>query len=133
MIWSQCLVLLLKTNRKVMWTLAICIPLPIGRWVSRYQHQSIWTGSFARGWIRRLTVVGDDDQSIHSWRGAVSHKTWCYLVKIDLNLRLIKLEQNYRSTSRILRAANILIANNPHVYEKSLFSEIPDGEKLEVL
>ncbi|NMV27611.1 ATP-dependent DNA helicase Rep, partial [Vibrio parahaemolyticus] len=49
------------------------------------------------------------------------------------NLRLIKLEQNYRSTSRILRAANILIANNPHVYEKSLFSEIPDGEKLKVL
>ena len=42
-------------------------------------------------------------------------------------------EQNYRSTSRILRAANILIANNPHVYEKSLFSEIPDGEKLKVL
>ena len=48
-------------------------------------------------------------------------------------LKVIKLEQNYRSTSRILRCANILIANNPHVFEKTLFSEIPDGEKLKLL
>ncbi|EGQ7825034.1 DNA helicase Rep [Vibrio parahaemolyticus] len=80
----------------------------------------------------RLTVVGDDDQSIYSWRGA-KPKNLVLLGQDYPNLRLIKLEQNYRSTSRILRAANILIANNPHVYEKSLFSEIPDGEKLKVL
>ncbi|HHF3168581.1 TPA: DNA helicase Rep [Vibrio diabolicus] len=80
----------------------------------------------------RLTVVGDDDQSIYSWRGA-KPQNLVLLGEDYPNLRLIKLEQNYRSTSRILRAANILIANNPHVYEKSLFSEIPDGEKLKVL
>lgn len=80
----------------------------------------------------RLTVVGDDDQSIYSWRGAKPQNL--VLLGEDFpSLRLIKLEQNYRSTSRILRAANVLIANNPHVYDKSLFSEIPDGEKLKVL
>ncbi|EPD4377707.1 DNA helicase Rep [Vibrio fluvialis] len=80
----------------------------------------------------RLMVVGDDDQSIYSWRGAKPQNL--VLLGQDFpNLRLIKLEQNYRSTSRILRAANILIANNPHVYDKSLFSEIPDGEKLKVI
>ena len=80
----------------------------------------------------RLTVVGDDDQSIYSWRGA-KPQNLVLLGEDYPNLRLIKLEQNYRSTSRILRAANILIANNPHVYEKALFSEIPDGEKLKVI
>ncbi|MBD1558523.1 DNA helicase Rep [Vibrio sp. S9_S30] len=80
----------------------------------------------------RLTVVGDDDQSIYSWRGA-KPQNLVLLGEDYPNLRLIKLEQNYRSTSRILRSANILIANNPHVYEKKLFSEIPDGEMLKVL
>lgn len=80
----------------------------------------------------RLTVVGDDDQSIYSWRGA-KPQNLVLLGQDYLNLKLIKLEQNYRSTSRILRAANILIANNPHVYDKTLFSEIPEGEKLKVL
>lgn len=80
----------------------------------------------------RLTVVGDDDQSIYSWRGA-KPQNLVLLGQDYPNLKLIKLEQNYRSTSRILRSANILIANNPHVYEKKLFSEIPDGEKLKVL
>ncbi|MFA0108440.1 DNA helicase Rep [Vibrio breoganii] len=80
----------------------------------------------------RLTVVGDDDQSIYSWRGA-KPQNLVLLGEDYPSLKLIKLEQNYRSTSRILRSANILIANNPHVYEKKLFSEIPDGEKLKVL
>ncbi|MEZ9902591.1 DNA helicase Rep [Vibrio breoganii] len=80
----------------------------------------------------RLTVVGDDDQSIYSWRGA-KPQNLVLLGEDYPSLNLIKLEQNYRSTSRILRSANILIANNPHVYEKKLFSEIPDGEKLKVL
>ncbi|MGF1742567.1 DNA helicase Rep [Vibrio profundum] len=80
----------------------------------------------------RLTVVGDDDQSIYSWRGA-KPQNLVLLGEDYPNLRIVKLEQNYRSTSRILRAANILIANNPHVYEKKLFSEIPEGEKLKVL
>ncbi len=80
----------------------------------------------------RLTVVGDDDQSIYSWRGA-KPQNLVLLGQDYPSLKLIKLEQNYRSTSRILRAANILIANNPHVYEKTLFSEIPDGAKLKLL
>lgn len=80
----------------------------------------------------RLTVVGDDDQSIYSWRGA-KPQNLVLLGEDYPSLKLIKLEQNYRSTSRILRSANILIANNPHVYDKKLFSELPDGEKLKVL
>lgn len=64
---------------------------------------------------------------------------WCKTTKLGVtwedfpSLKLIKLEQNYRSTSRILRAANILIANNPHVYQKALFSELAEGEKLKVI
>ncbi|PSW05014.1 DNA helicase Rep [Photobacterium lipolyticum] len=80
----------------------------------------------------RFTVVGDDDQSIYSWRGAQPENLGL-LQKDFPNLRVIKLEQNYRSTSRILRTANILIANNPHLFEKALFSEIPDGEMLKVI
>ncbi|EOW9395664.1 DNA helicase Rep [Vibrio cholerae] len=80
----------------------------------------------------RLTVVGDDDQSIYSWRGAKPQNL--VLLGEDFpSLKLIKLEQNYRSTSRILRAANILIANNPHVYQKALFSELAEGEKLKAI
>ncbi|EOX3446989.1 DNA helicase Rep [Vibrio paracholerae] len=80
----------------------------------------------------RLTVVGDDDQSIYSWRGAKPQNL--VLLGEDFpSLKLIKLEQNYRSTSRILRAANILIANNPHVYQKALFSELAEGETLKVI
>ncbi|UJF19306.1 DNA helicase Rep [Vibrio sp. SS-MA-C1-2] len=80
----------------------------------------------------RFTVVGDDDQSIYSWRGARPQNLM--LLQQDYpSLRVIKLEQNYRSTSRILRSANILIANNPHLFEKTLFSEIPDGSELKVL
>lgn len=94
---------------------------------SQYEMVKLLVGE--RG---RLTVVGDDDQSIYSWRGARPQNL--VLLNEDYpNLRIVKLEQNYRSTSRILRSANILIANNPHVFEKTLFSEIPDGEMLKVL
>ncbi|MGL6025786.1 MAG: DNA helicase Rep [Vibrio sp.] len=80
----------------------------------------------------RLTVVGDDDQSIYSWRGA-KPQNLVLLGEDFTDLKLIKLEQNYRSTRRILRAANILIANNPHVYQKALFSELVEGEQLKVI
>ncbi|WP_064606385.1 DNA helicase Rep [Photobacterium sp. J15] len=80
----------------------------------------------------RFTVVGDDDQSIYSWRGA-QPENLALLNKDFPSLKVIKLEQNYRSTSRILRTANILIANNPHLFDKTLFSEIPDGELLKVI
>jgi len=80
----------------------------------------------------RLTVVGDDDQSIYSWRGA-KPQNLVLLGKDYPQLRVIKLEQNYRSSGRILKCANILIANNPHVYDKALFSELSYGVELRVL
>ncbi|MFD0966945.1 DNA helicase Rep [Seminibacterium arietis] len=79
-----------------------------------------------------FTVVGDDDQSIYSWRGAKPQNM--IRLKNDFpQLQLIKLEQNYRSTQRILHCANILIANNEHVFEKSLFSTLNEGEKLQII
>ena len=79
-----------------------------------------------------LTVVGDDDQSIYSWRGAKPQNL--VLLGEDFpQLKLIKLEQNYRSSQRILKCANILIANNPHVYDKALFSELNYGVHLRVV
>lgn len=81
---------------------------------------------------QRFTVVGDDDQSIYSWRGA-KPQNLVLLGKDFPNLKVIKLEQNYRSAERILKAANILIANNPHEYDKRLFSELGYGVPLRVL
>lgn len=79
-----------------------------------------------------LTVVGDDDQSVYSWRGANPENL--NLLKDDFpSLKVIKLEQNYRSTSRILKAANTLIANNPHLFEKRLWSELGYGDPLRVI
>ena len=80
----------------------------------------------------RLTVVGDDDQSIYSWRGA-KPENLVLLGKDFPQLKLIKLEQNYRSSGRILKCANILIANNPHVYDKALFSNLAYGPELRVV
>jgi ATP-dependent DNA helicase Rep len=79
-----------------------------------------------------MTVVGDDDQSIYAWRGARPENL------LDLQrdypaLTVIKLEQNYRSAQRILRAANTLIANNPHLFEKRLWSKAPEGPPIRVL
>ena len=79
-----------------------------------------------------FTVVGDDDQSIYSWRGARPQNM--VRLRDDFpRLRVIKLEQNYRSTHRILHCANILIDNNEHVFDKKLFSNLGEGEKLQVI
>lgn len=79
-----------------------------------------------------LTVVGDDDQSIYAWRGARPENM--SLLKQDFpQLRVIKLEQNYRSTSRILRVANHLIAHNPHEFDKALWSEMGLGDPIRIL
>ncbi len=79
-----------------------------------------------------LTVVGDDDQSIYAWRGAKPENL--ALLQDDFPaLKIVKLEQNYRSTSRILKAANTLIANNDHVFDKQLWSELGYGDHLRVL
>ena len=79
-----------------------------------------------------FTVVGDDDQSIYSWRGARPQNM--VRLRDDFpRLQVIKLEQNYRSTHRILHCANILIDNNEHVFDKKLFSNLGKGEKLQVI
>ena len=80
----------------------------------------------------RFTAVGDDDQSIYGWRGATLEN----LKRLPQDfpaLKVIPLEQNYRSTGHILRAANAVIAANPKLYEKKLWSEFGDGEPVRVL
>ncbi|HDU8546590.1 DNA helicase Rep [Morganella morganii] len=94
---------------------------------SQYQLVKLLVGKRAY-----FTVVGDDDQSIYSWRGA-QPKNLVQLSKDFPELRVIKLEQNYRSSGCILNAANILIANNPHVFEKQLFSNLGYGDPMKVI
>ncbi|MBK1724738.1 UvrD-helicase domain-containing protein [Thiocystis violacea] len=79
-----------------------------------------------------ITVVGDDDQSIYAWRGA-RPENLARLQDDYPQLKVIMLEQNYRSTARILGLANSLIANNPHVFEKRLWSEHGPGDIPRVL
>ncbi|WP_421682691.1 DNA helicase Rep [Stutzerimonas urumqiensis] len=79
-----------------------------------------------------FTVVGDDDQSIYAWRGARPENLM--QLKEDFpSLKVVMLEQNYRSTSRILKCANVLIANNPHAFEKQLWSEMGHGDPIRVI
>jgi ATP-dependent DNA helicase Rep len=81
---------------------------------------------------RRFTAVGDDDQSIYGWRGA----TLDNLKQLPADfpeLKVIALEQNYRSTGHILRAANAVIAHNPKLFEKKLWSELGEGEPVRVV
>ena len=80
----------------------------------------------------RFTAVGDDDQSIYGWRGA----TLDNLKKLPIDfpaLKVIKLEQNYRSTGAILRAANNVIGPNPKLYPKNLWSDLGEGEPVRVV
>ena len=79
-----------------------------------------------------LTVVGDDDQSIYTWRGARPENLQT-LQQDFSDLTVIKLEQNYRSTDTILKAANELISNNPHLFEKRLWSEHGQGQSIRVM
>lgn len=79
-----------------------------------------------------FTAVGDDDQAIYAWRGATIENLKTLQVDFP-NLRVIKLEQNYRSSTRILQAANSVIGNNPKLFEKSLWSEHGLGDPVKVL
>ncbi|WP_404414955.1 DNA helicase Rep [Marinospirillum sp.] len=81
---------------------------------------------------KTFTVVGDDDQSIYAWRGA-RPENLNQLSDDFANLKIIKLEQNYRSTGRILKVANQLIANNPHLHEKNLWSQLGFGDPIKVI
>ena len=79
-----------------------------------------------------FTVVGDDDQSIYSWRGARPQNI--PLLRVDFpRLKVIMLEQNYRSKGRILHCANKLIGNNQHEFVKKLYSELDYGDKIRVI
>ena len=84
------------------------------------------------GVMGQFTAVGDDDQSIYAWRGA-KPENMAQLKEDFHNLKVIKLEQNYRSTSRILKAANSVIENNPHIFDKKLWSDKGHGEEIRVI
>jgi ATP-dependent DNA helicase Rep len=129
----------------------ICLPLRIlrehadvrQRWQSRighllideYQDTNNTQYEFIKLLLSKssgLTAVGDDDQSIYAWRGARPENL--ERLKNDFSgLQVIKLEQNYRSTGRILACANKLIANNPHAFEKNLWSELGPGDPIRVM
>jgi ATP-dependent DNA helicase Rep len=79
-----------------------------------------------------FTAVGDDDQSIYGWRGATIDNLK-RLPQDYPQLKVITLEQNYRSTGQILRAANAVIAQNPKLFEKKLWSDLGDGEPVKVI
>ena len=80
----------------------------------------------------RFTAVGDDDQSIYAWRGANMENL--RLLQQDYPaLKIIKLEQNYRSSARILRVANQVIANNPKLFPKTLWSQYGEGEPVRII
>jgi ATP-dependent DNA helicase Rep len=79
-----------------------------------------------------FTAVGDDDQSIYGWRGATIDNLK-RLPQDYPRLKVIPLEQNYRSTGAILRAANHVIAKNPKIFEKKLWSEFGEGDPVQVV
>ena len=78
-----------------------------------------------------FTCVGDDDQSIYAWRGA-NPENLQQMARDYPALQVVKLEQNYRCSNRVLRAANALIARNPHEHPKTLWSDQADGERIRV-
>ena len=80
----------------------------------------------------RFTAVGDDDQSIYAWRGA-NMENLRRLQEDYPQIKIIKLEQNYRSTARILKVANHVIANNPKLFPKTLWSQLGEGEVVHVV
>ena len=94
---------------------------------SQYQLVKLLVGKTGH-----FTVVGDDDQSIYSWRGA-QPENLALLQRDYPQLEVVKLEQNYRSYKRILKSANQLIGNNPHIFVKKLWSDLPEGKPLRVL
>jgi ATP-dependent DNA helicase Rep len=79
----------------------------------------------------QFTCVGDDDQSIYAWRGANPDNLLALGTDYPA-LKIVKLEQNYRCSNRVLRAANAVIANNPHEHPKTLWSDAADGERIRV-
>ena len=96
---------------------------------NRAQYQLVRLLAGTRG---DFTVVGDDDQSIYAWRGAEPENLQ-ELARDYPSLKVVKLEQNYRCSARILRCANAVIANNAHLFEKKLWSDHGEGDPIRVL
>jgi len=103
--------------------------------VDEYQDTNSCQYEFIKqlvGQSGHFTVVGDDDQSIYAWRGA-RPENLAQLQQDYPYLQVVKLEQNYRSTGNILHAANALIANNSHIFDKRLWSELGPGDPIVLL
>ncbi|HBF07666.1 MAG: UvrD-helicase domain-containing protein [Pseudomonadota bacterium] len=102
--------------------------------VDEYQDTNICQYALLRQLIgdkQGLTVVGDDDQSIYGWRGAEPENL--NLLKVHFpRLEVVKLEQNYRSFKTILKAANHVIANNQHIFDKKLWSDHGIGDNIRI-
>ncbi len=96
---------------------------------TQYELLKLLVGDAERA---RFTAVGDDDQSIYGWRGATLDNLKRLPVDFP-SLKVIKLEQNYRSTSAILRAANNVIGPNPKLFVKNLWSELGEGDPVRVV
>ncbi len=115
-------------------------PHLLGHYQRRFRHLLVDefqdTNAIQYAWLRQLTgntgclfAVGDDDQSIYSWRGARVENMQQFNRDFP-NARLLRLEQNYRSTATILAAANALIANNAGRLGKELWTDGEHGENL---
>ncbi|MEE8057667.1 MAG: DNA helicase Rep [Pseudomonadales bacterium] len=123
-IFQQCPAILEKWQRRIHYML-----------VDEYQDTNITQYLLVQlliGNRGKLTVVGDDDQSIYAWRGARPENLE-QLQRDYPTLKVVKLEQNYRSTARILKAANQVIGHNPHIFEKSLWCELGYGDPIRVI
>jgi superfamily I DNA/RNA helicase len=117
-------------------------PEVLSRWQERFRHimvdeyqdtnpsQYLFISLLAARY-KNLCVVGDDDQSIYGWRGADVEKILAFEREYP-GCRVVKLEQNYRSTGTILAAANSVIKNNPKRKEKTLWTESGDGARIDL-
>ncbi|HEX5124382.1 MAG TPA: UvrD-helicase domain-containing protein [Rhodanobacteraceae bacterium] len=114
-----------------------------GAWQERIRHLLVDECQDTNGAQYRLlkhlagergmfTAVGDDDQAIYTWRGA-NPENLAELSRDYPNLKVVKLEQNYRCARRVLRAANALIANNTHVFDKKLWSDQAEGPPIRIV
>ena len=103
--------------------------------VDEYQDTNATQYQFVKlliGVQARLTAVGDDHQSVYAWRGA-RPENLALLAEDFPQLRIVKLEQNYRSVGRVLKVANHLIRNNAASFEKRLWSELGHGDPIRVV
>ncbi len=103
--------------------------------VDEYQDTNLCQYQWLQNIVNKnqnICVVGDDDQSIYSWRGAEVKNIFKFEKEYD-KVKVIKLEKNYRSKANILNAANFLISNNKNRMGKDLWTDDDAGEKIEII